>query len=135
MQSRHGRGCRFKLSLELDSPGLQSRHLVLHRGTRNARLDCLDHSANITFGLLQVACGSVAISILVGPLPVYFLVELVDEGRDQFWVHQLIPEASQFVLNSSLIITALAYRTSRGCFCSEFRLGAVHRCGDFFCVS
>ena len=34
-------------------------------------------------------------SILFGPLPVYFLVELVDENRDQFWVHELIPQPIQ----------------------------------------
>ena len=40
---------------------------VLHRDTRHTRLDRIDHSTYLVFGLFQVARGSVATSSLLGP--------------------------------------------------------------------
>jgi hypothetical protein len=82
MQSRHGRRRSFQLTDEIDPPGFQTRHLVLYGGARHARLDSIDDSANIAFGLLQVARESIPTSILFSPLQVYLSVELFDEGRD-----------------------------------------------------
>ena len=86
-RDRRGRRRVFKLTKKIDPPGFQTRHLVLYGSARHACLDRFDHSAYLTFGLFQVSRGSVATSILFGPLPVHFPVELVDEGRDQFRVH------------------------------------------------
>jgi hypothetical protein len=46
----------------------------------NARLDRFDHSADLVLQCSLVACGSVAMSTLFGPLPVYFRGE-VDQDR------------------------------------------------------
>src|SRR5262245_37900703 len=36
------------------------------------------------------------IAIVFGPLPIDLLAELVNEGCDQFWVHQLVLEPIQY---------------------------------------
>ena len=90
MQARQGRGRCFKPSQEFRSPGLKDRHLLLNGGAGDARLDGFDQSAYLTVGLFEIARGAVAVSVLFGPLPIDFSVEFVDEGRDQFWLHQLM---------------------------------------------
>jgi hypothetical protein len=49
-----------------------------------------NQSADLTVRLFEIARGAIAMPVLFSPLPVNFFVEFVDEGRDQFWLHQLM---------------------------------------------
>ena len=70
VQPGHRSGRRFQLSVKIAPPGLQGRHLILHRRARYPPFDGLDEPAKFALSLFQVVRDAVSAHVLFSRLPI-----------------------------------------------------------------